>query len=73
MVWRKKYFMKNCNLYGCLIKNILFFNNVVKVDILIILFVSLFNLNRNFIIFIFKILKICIILIVKYNDVMFFY
>lgn len=63
--------MKNCNLYGCLIKNILFSNNVAKVDTLTTLSVSLSNPNRNFTIFIFKILKICIILKVKHNDVMF--
>lgn len=63
--------MKNCNLYGCLIKNILFSNNVAKVDTLTTLSVSLSNPNRNFTIFIFKILKICTILTVRHNDVMF--
>lgn len=62
--------MKNCNLYGCLIKNILFSNNVAKVDTLTTLSVSLSNPNRNFTILIFKILKICTILTVKHNDVM---
>lgn len=67
----KKYLMKNCNLYGCLIKNILFSNNVAQVDTLTTLSVSLSNPNRNFTIFIFEILKICTILTVKHNDVMF--